>query len=82
MKKLPGIFLKTSTVIDSHSPKVGNANNLKNSMLALINDGHIIAVGENGIEKEFKNTKKFTKWFDSFAPKTKPAVAAKVISQE
>lgn len=69
MNKQPGIFIKNEIVRDAHHPTVGKSQVFKESVGALIDAGHLVAVGDDGIERAFDKSQDFKDWFDSMAPK-------------
>lgn len=64
MAKEPGIFVKTEVVRDALHPTQGNPEGFKANVGALIDAGHVLAVGETSIEQVFDNSDEFKKWVD------------------
>ncbi|WP_323144908.1 hypothetical protein [Massilia phyllosphaerae] len=64
MKKQPGIHISSETVHDARHPTVGNGEVFKESVGALIDAGHAIAVEYGESEIAFEDSQKFKDWFD------------------
>jgi hypothetical protein len=60
IENIPGVFLKASVVKGTSRPEA-----FKATVESLIESGHIIAIGENAIERVFSRTGSFGDWFDS-----------------
>jgi hypothetical protein len=69
MNNRPDIFIKNAAVHDAQHSNVGHGDNFKTNVGALIDAGHVVAVGEDSIENTFNSSKDFIDWFDGLSTK-------------
>ena len=69
MKKQPGIFVKLGVFRDAQHPTQGGGSTLTDSIVAMIDAGNVVAVGEDSIELVFDKSMKFKAWHElAFSP--------------